>query len=56
MAWLGARTTTVGAIGSLRFCEAEVPDVLIADAGDVRRIVLQTDGVAETPLLPDGDE
>ncbi|MBZ9639068.1 hypothetical protein [Streptomyces sp. PSKA30] len=28
--WLGARTTTVGAIGYLRFYEAEVPDVLIA--------------------------
>lgn len=53
LTWLGARTTTVGTVGSLRFYEAEIPDVLIADAGGVRRIVLQADGVAEPPLLPD---
>lgn len=30
--WLGARTTTVGTVGYLRFHESHVPDVLVAEA------------------------
>ncbi|MEU5582659.1 hypothetical protein ABZ791_28070 [Streptomyces huasconensis] len=52
LAWLAARATTVGAVGHLRFYEAEVPDVLIAEAGSFRRVVLRPSGPAEGQLLP----
>jgi hypothetical protein len=53
--WLGARTTTVGAVGYLRFHEAHFPDVLIARSGSVRRAVLRVDEVVESAaeVIPD---
>ncbi|MFE9975756.1 hypothetical protein ACFYRD_34865 [Streptomyces hirsutus] len=53
--WLGARTTSVGAVGHLRFYESDVPDVLIAQAGEVHRAVLRTDETARSPteVIPD---
>lgn len=53
--WLGARTTSVGAIGYLRFYEDHVPDVLIARAGSVRCATLQVERVieSEAEVLPD---
>ncbi|MFD5001946.1 hypothetical protein [Streptomyces mutabilis] len=50
--WLGARTTTRGTIGYLRFYESHVPDVLIAqeDAanGAVSCAVLRADKIVGT--------
>lgn len=46
--WLGARTTTVGTIGYFRFYERHFPDVLIAEAGTVRREILRGEEVVET--------
>jgi hypothetical protein len=53
--WLGARTTSTGAVGYVRFCEDHVPDVLIAAAGSVRRMTLRVDRVSEpnAGVLPD---
>ncbi|MFI8434513.1 hypothetical protein ACIGJO_12315 [Streptomyces sp. NPDC079020] len=51
--WLAARTASTGAIGHLRFYETEIPDVLIAESGSVRRMVLAPTGTAGNPLLPD---
>ncbi|MEV7862168.1 hypothetical protein AB0O86_25925 [Streptomyces hirsutus] len=53
--WLGERTTSVGTIGHLRFYESDVPDVLIAQAGEVHRAVLRTDEIAQSPteVIPD---
>ncbi|GGX06818.1 hypothetical protein GCM10010297_30490 [Streptomyces malachitofuscus] len=53
--WLGARTTTVGTVGYLRFYEAHHPHVLIAESGAVRREVLRVDkGVgAADQVIPD---
>ncbi|MGW3253081.1 hypothetical protein ACWDCX_21260 [Streptomyces fungicidicus] len=53
--WLGARTTTVGTVGYLRFYEAQVPDVLIAEAGAVRSAILRVEKVVESPaeVIPD---
>lgn len=47
--WLGARTTTVGTVGHLRFHEAHIPDVLIAEAGAVRRETLGAGAAVKTP-------
>ncbi|MFF8633262.1 hypothetical protein ACF052_03460 [Streptomyces pilosus] len=47
--WLGARTTTVGVLGHLRFYETDVPDLLIARDGSVHRAGLRLDGLAESP-------
>ncbi|MCP9995270.1 hypothetical protein LUX34_05725 [Streptomyces werraensis] len=46
--WLGARTTTVGTVGYLRFHESHVPDVLVAEAGAVRSAVLRVEKVLES--------
>ncbi|MFC7513361.1 hypothetical protein ACFQV4_38430 [Streptomyces thermocarboxydus] len=46
--WLGARTTTVGTVGYLRFYESHVPDVLVAEAGTVRSTVLRVEKVLES--------
>lgn len=43
--WLGARTTTWGAIGYLRSYESHMPDVLFARSGAVRCVVLQEEKV-----------
>ncbi|MFI0779513.1 hypothetical protein [Streptomyces sp. NPDC021212] len=54
--WLAARTTSVGAIGYLRFLEHDVPDVLIAapDSPDgIHRLTLRPGSPAQR-LLPDG--
>ncbi|KES08890.1 hypothetical protein BU52_02240 [Streptomyces toyocaensis] len=53
--WLGARTTTVGTVGHLRFYEEDVPDVLIAESGAVRREVLRVDRTVGTAdhVIPD---
>ncbi|MFF6994766.1 hypothetical protein ACFY93_07360 [Streptomyces sp. NPDC008313] len=53
--WLGARTTTVGTIGYLRFHEDHLPDVLVAESGVVRREVLRVDEVVEAAaeVIPD---
>ncbi|MGY3205379.1 hypothetical protein [Streptomyces sp. TE5632] len=53
--WLGARTTSVGAIGHLRFYESDVPDVLIAQAGKVHSAVLRVDKTVRSPteVIPD---
>lgn len=53
--WLGARTTTVGTVGYLRFYEAHHPDVLIAESGAVRREVLRVDKAvgATDQVIPD---
>ncbi|MGV4891379.1 hypothetical protein ACSR0Z_33305 [Streptomyces viridosporus] len=53
--WLGARTTTVGIIGYLRFHEAHLPDVLIARSGAVHRATLRVDGVVASvaEVIPD---
>ncbi|WP_405691283.1 hypothetical protein [Streptomyces sp. NBC_00057] len=41
--WLGARTTTAGPIGYLRFYESYVPDILIVESGTVSCVVLRMD-------------
>ncbi|CAL9317490.1 MULTISPECIES: hypothetical protein [unclassified Streptomyces] len=41
VAWLGARTTTPGSIGHLRFYEDHVPDVLVARSGSVHAVILR---------------
>ncbi|MFC0499437.1 hypothetical protein ACFFKE_32800 [Streptomyces mutabilis] len=50
--WLGARTTSRGAIGYLRFSESTAPDVLIAQEeaakGTVNCVVLRGDKVVGT--------
>ncbi|MEU3195794.1 hypothetical protein [Streptomyces sp. NPDC006996] len=53
--WLGARTTTVGTVGYLRFHEEHLPDVLIAESGAVRREVLRVDKAVGTAdqVIPD---
>ncbi|MEV5550622.1 hypothetical protein AB0L35_31550 [Streptomyces sp. NPDC052309] len=53
--WLGARTTTIGVIGHLRFYEAHVPDVLIAQGGTVSCALLRVDKVVRSPaeVIPD---
>lgn len=53
--WLGARTTTVGVIGYLRFYEAHLPDVLIAQSGSVRCAILRVEKVVESAaeVIPD---
>lgn len=45
--WLGARTTTVGPIGHLRFYESHVPDMLIAQSGRATCAFLQLDRTVE---------
>ncbi|MDG9715880.1 hypothetical protein [Streptomyces sp. DH24] len=45
--WLGARTTTVGPIGYLRFYESHVPDMLIVRSGKVSCAFLKVEGVVE---------
>ncbi|MEV5470554.1 hypothetical protein AB0N37_33930 [Streptomyces griseoincarnatus] len=52
--WLGARTTTEGTVGYLRFHESHVPDVLVAEAGAVRSAVLRVEKVLEsaTEVIP----
>ncbi|NWF29462.1 hypothetical protein HW130_24925 [Streptomyces sp. PKU-EA00015] len=45
--WLGARTTTSGPIGYLRFYESHVPDMLIARSGTVSCAFLKVDEVIE---------
>ncbi|MFI6089562.1 hypothetical protein [Streptomyces sp. NPDC051218] len=52
--WLAARTTTIGTIGYLRFLEADIPDVLIADSGTVRRLTSPPVGSRQSELLPGG--
>ncbi|MFJ8692118.1 hypothetical protein [Streptomyces roseolilacinus] len=53
--WLGARTTSTGAVGYLRFHEGHVPDVLVAQAGSVRCVTLREERVTESEaeVLPD---
>ncbi|MER7176030.1 hypothetical protein [Streptomyces mesophilus] len=51
LTWLGARTTTIGTVGSLRFLEDHVPDLFIADAGSITRVTLKQQQAAAT-LLP----
>ncbi|MFI8090199.1 hypothetical protein ACIF9R_18040 [Streptomyces sp. NPDC086080] len=53
--WLGDRTTTVGTVGYLRFYEAHLPDVLIAEGGAVRREVLRVEQAVGTAdqVIPD---
>ncbi len=53
--WLGARTTTIGTVGYLRFHEAVLPDVLIAEGGAVRREVLRAEKAfrAADQVIPD---
>jgi hypothetical protein len=45
--WLGARTTTVGPIGYLRFYESHVPDMLIVQSGKVSCAFLQVEEVVD---------
>ncbi|WP_309059683.1 hypothetical protein [Streptomyces sp.] len=45
--WLGARTTSTGPIGYLRFYESHVPDMLIVQSGTVRCAFLKEDKVIE---------
>ncbi|MFF8034605.1 MULTISPECIES: hypothetical protein [unclassified Streptomyces] len=45
--WLGARTTTSGPIGYLRFHESHVPDMLIARSGTVSCAFLRVAEVVE---------
>ncbi|MFJ9656629.1 hypothetical protein ACIRPR_01495 [Streptomyces griseoflavus] len=54
--WLGARTTTVGTIGHLRFHESDVPDLLIARNGSVHRATPRRDTLVESPtdVISDG--
>ncbi|MEV6398880.1 hypothetical protein AB0M39_29540 [Streptomyces sp. NPDC051907] len=51
LAWLASRTTTIGAIGCLRFYESDVPEVLIADSGRARRLVLRAAGPARDDVF-----
>ncbi|MBC9714479.1 hypothetical protein H9Y04_18115 [Streptomyces sp. TRM66268-LWL] len=51
LSWLGARTTTIGTVGSLRFLEDHVPDLFIAEAGSITRVALMQQQ-AEATLLP----
>lgn len=51
LTWLGARTTTIGTVGYLRFLEDHVPDLFIADAGSITRVMLKQQQAAAT-LLP----
>ncbi|MFF1277603.1 hypothetical protein ACFVZC_30035 [Streptomyces marokkonensis] len=53
--WLGARTTTVGTVGHLRFYEAHLPDLLIAEGGAVCREILRVEEVvgAADHVIPD---
>ncbi|MFA3843776.1 hypothetical protein [Streptomyces aureus] len=50
--WIAARTTTVGAIGYVRFYEDHIPDVLVVESGTVRQVPLELAPRAEE-LLPD---
>ncbi|WP_367046964.1 hypothetical protein [Streptomyces sp. Je 1-332] len=52
LTWLAARTTTFGTIGYLRFLEAEMPDVLVADGGTVSRLTSPPVGSGQSDLLP----
>ncbi|MDT0570917.1 hypothetical protein RM704_26235 [Streptomyces sp. DSM 3412] len=49
--WLGARTSTAGVVGHVRFYEEWLPDLLIVEAGVVSRMTpsagLQADGIFE---------
>ncbi|MFC7012332.1 hypothetical protein ACFQMH_11550 [Streptomyces viridiviolaceus] len=53
--WLGARTTSWGAIGYLRFYESHLPDMLIAERGAVSSAVLRVEKVVRSPteVIPD---
>ncbi|MEU0216173.1 hypothetical protein ABZ281_14055 [Streptomyces sp. NPDC006265] len=53
--WLGARTATVGTVGYFRFYETNVPDVLVAEAGTLRREVLRGEAAVEASgqVIPD---
>ncbi|MFC9530343.1 hypothetical protein ACFVFJ_37330 [Streptomyces sp. NPDC057717] len=50
--WIAARTTTVGAIGYVRFYEDHIPDVLVVESGTVRQVPLELAPRAGE-LLPD---
>ncbi|MFJ4623951.1 hypothetical protein [Streptomyces sp. NPDC088812] len=53
--WLAARTSTAGTIGSLRFPERDIPDVLVADpaAGTAWRLTLTPERSPQDELIPD---
>ncbi|MEU7581237.1 hypothetical protein AB0B50_26955 [Streptomyces sp. NPDC041068] len=51
VAWLAARTTTVGTVGHLRFLEDHVPDVLVVESGSARRLRTRAEAT-ESDLLP----
>lgn len=45
--WLGARTTTTGPVGHLRFYETDVPELLLALDGSVHRATLRREKLVE---------
>lgn len=53
--WLGARTTTAGTIGHLRFHEDHVPDALVVRSGTVHAVTLREEARTEpgARVLPD---
>ncbi len=51
LTWLGARTTTLGTVGYLRFLEDHLPDLFIADARLITRVTVKQQQ-AEATLLP----
>jgi hypothetical protein len=53
MEWIGARTTSVGVVGHLRFLEDDVPELLLAQGGTVRRMTLRAQGPADSEAIPD---